>query len=85
MVLMGLGSGRYLPFTKALTPTTGAAAYGEERARNGPWVRDRNCVGPRGDSRVNNFKVELASNIALDTACQLGKLTASFGVAQRDI
>ena len=30
MVLMGLGSGYYLPFTKALGPTTVAAAYGEE-------------------------------------------------------
>ena len=34
---------------------------------------------------MNIFKVELASNIALDTACQIGKLTASFGVAQSDI
>jgi PleD family two-component response regulator len=27
----------------------------------------------------------LASNIALDTACQISKLTVSFGVIQRDI
>ena len=48
-------------------------------------MRGRNCVGPRSDSRVNIFKVGLASNIALDTACQIGKLTASFSAAQRDI
>jgi len=34
---------------------------------------------------VNIFKVELASNIALDTACQIGKLTTNFNVAQRNM
>ena len=34
---------------------------------------------------MNIFKVELASNIALDTACQIGTLTTGFGVAQRNM
>ena len=34
---------------------------------------------------MNIFIVELASNIALDTAGQIDELTASIGVAQRDM